>query len=247
MVATQYRPNIEEGDWVEKLIYPVWKSDLESNEEFRDKLLQELAPKLLECDPRRLKVCAVDEHVAEAAPYRMENTCPAMSGVLIIWVNTAVYRQAMEQLIAEHVAAYTGYLVTESEPLLSDSCGVAPGEKTPGMNQLVFLRRPPRLCVEEWLDVWLGSHTQVAIETQSTFGYRQNVIARSLTYAAPHYDAIIEENFPQAAISSRAAFYDADGNEELYRQREKEMVDSCVRFIDFDKIDCIPMSEYIFR
>ncbi len=46
---------------------------------------------------------------------------------------------------------------------------------------------------------------------------------------------------------SRAAFYDADGNEELYRQREKEMVDSCVRFIDFDKIDCIPMSEYILN
>jgi hypothetical protein len=246
-VATEYQLNIEEGHWMEKLIYPVWKSDLQSNEECRDKLLKELAPKLLECDPRRLKICVVDEHVAEAAPYRMENTRPVMSGALMIWVNTSVYRQPLEQLIAEHVARYTGYLVTESEPLVSDSCGAAPGEKTPGMNQLVFLQRPPRLCVEEWLDVWHGSHTQVAIETQSTFGYRQNVIARSLTYAAPHYDAIIEENFPQAAISSRAAFYDAHGNEELYRQREKEMVDSCVRFIDFDKIDCIPMSEYIFK
>jgi hypothetical protein len=232
---------------VEKLVYPVWKSDLQSNDEFRDKLLTELAPKLLDCDLRRLKICVVDEHVAEAAPYRMESTLPAMSGVLMIWVNTSVYRQPLEQHIAGHVARYTGYLVTESEPLVSDGCGAAPGEKTPGMNQLVFLQRPPRLCVEEWLDVWLGSHTQVAIETQSTFGYRQNVVARSLTYAAPHYDAIIEENFPQAAISSRAAFYDADGNEELYRQREKEMVDSCVRFIDFDKIDCIPMSEYIFK
>ena len=232
---------------MEKLIYPVWKSDFQSNEEFRDNLLAELAPKLLDCDPRRLKVCVVDEHVADAAPYRMVNTRPAMSGVLMIWMNTAVYRQPMEQLIAEHVARYTGYLVTESEPLVSDGCGVAPGERTPGMNQLVFLQRPPRLAVEEWLDIWQGSHTRVAIDTQSTFGYRQNVITRPLTYAAPHYDAIIEENFPQAAISSRAAFYDADGNEELYRQREKEMVDSCVRFIDFDKIDCIPMSEYIFR
>ena len=232
---------------MEKLIYPVWKSDGESDEEFRDKLLEKLAPKLLEGDILRLKVCVVDEHVAEAAPYRMENTRPAMSGVIMIWTNSSVYRQALEQLIEEHVARYTGYLVTESEPLVSDSRGAAPGERTPGMNQVVFLQRPPRLCVQEWLDIWHGSHTRIALETQSTFGYRQNVIIRSLTYAAPHYDAMIEENFPQEAISSRAAFYDAVGNEELYQQREKEMIDSCIRFIDFDKIDCIPMSEYIFK
>ncbi len=232
---------------MEKLIYPVWKSDGESNEQFRDKLLQELAPKLLQCELQRLKICVVDEHVAQAAPYRMECTRPAVSAVVMMWLNSSVYRAPLEGAIAACVTRYTGYLVTESEPLVSDSCGVAPGEKTPGMNQVVFLQRPPRLSVEEWLAIWHDSHTQVAIETQSTFGYRQNVIARALTYAAPHYDAIIEENFPAEAITNRAAFYDAVGNEELHQQREKAMIDSCVRFIDFDKIDCIPMSEYILK
>lgn len=232
---------------MEKLVYPVWKSDAESNEEFRDKLLNVLAPELLKSGVRQLKICAVDEHVAGASPYRIENTRPAVSGVLMIWLDSSVYRQPLEQAIEEHVARYTGYLVTESEPLVSDSCGAAPGEKTPGMNQVVFLQRPPRLSEEEWLAIWQDSHTHVALETQSTFGYRQNVIVRSLTYAAPHYDAIIEENFPPEAIGSRAAFYDASDNETLYQQREKEMVDSVVRFIDFDKIDCVPMSEYIIK
>jgi len=55
------------------------------------------------------------------------------------------------------------------------------------MYQVVLLRKPPRLSHEQWLEIWLGSHTQVAIDTQSTFGYRQNVIVRPLTFAAPPY------------------------------------------------------------
>ena len=61
----------------------------------------------------------------------------------------------------------------------------------------------PRLSYEQWLDIWHNSHTRVAIDTQSTFGYRQNVVVRPLTYLAPPIDAIIEENFPPAAMSDR--------------------------------------------
>ena len=232
---------------MEKLIYAVWKTDAESNEHFRDKLLQALAPKLLQCQLSRLKICVVDEHVDQAAPYRIESSPPALSAAIMIWTDSTVFRKPLEDLIAAHVARYAGYLVTESEPLVSDSCGVPLGSKTPGMNQVVFLRRPSRLPVEQWLEIWQGSHTAVAIDTQSTFGYRQNIITRALTDDAPVYDAIVEENFPPEAITSRAAFYDAVGNEDLYQAREKAMIESCMRFIDFDKMDCIPMSEYILR
>ena len=56
----------------------------------------------------------------------------------------------------------------------------------------------------------------------------------------------MEENFPAAAMSSRPAFYDAVGDDALYEQREQEMMASAMRFIDFDEINCIPMSEYNF-
>ena len=76
-------------------------------------------------------------------------------------------------------------------------------------------QRPQRLSQQQWLEIWHGSHTQVAIDTQSTFGYRQNVVARPVTYAAPPFDAIIEENFPAAAMSSQQAFYGVDSDQAL--------------------------------
>ena len=118
------------------------------------------------------------------------------------------------------------------------------GRRLEGMCQIVFLQKPPRLSYEEWITVWQGSHTQVAIDTQSTFGYRQNVIVRALTYAAPHYSAIIEENFPAAAMTSPHAFYDAVGDDARYKANLKAMMDSCARFIDMDRIDVVPTSEY---
>jgi hypothetical protein len=140
-----------------------------------------------------------------------------------------------------------GYLVTESEPIVNTKHVVAVGQRTPGMSQVVFLQKPPRLSYEHWLEIWLGSHTQVAIETQSTFGYRQNVIVRRLTYAAPPYDAIIEENFPEGAMTDRMVFYDSVGDKEKLKERLQRMVESCQRFIDFDKMDCTPTSEYIMK
>ena len=153
----------------------------------------------------------------------------------------------MEDAIQASVSRLAGYLVTESEPIVNTKHVVAEGERTPGMYQVVLLRKPPRLSHEQWLDIWLGSHTQVAIDTQSTFGYRQNVIVRPLTYVAPAYDAIIEELFPAEAMTDPMVFYNAAGDEARRKRHEKAMLESVVRFIDFDKMDRIPMSEYTMK
>jgi hypothetical protein len=73
------------------------------------------------------------------------------------------------------------------------------------------------------------------------------VVVRSLTYAAPHYDAIIEECFPEAAMSSRHVFFDAEGDDARLKKNQQAMADSCARFIDFDKLDACATSEYIFK
>ena len=110
-----------------------------------------------------------------------------------MWVDTAIHHKLLEEVIENAVARMAGYLVTESEPIPNTRHKVSDHERTPGMNQVVLLKVPPRLSFEHWLEIWLGSHTQIGIETQSPFGYRQNVIARPLTYAAPLYDAIVEK------------------------------------------------------
>ncbi|MFC2028232.1 hypothetical protein ACFLU3_06050 [Chloroflexota bacterium] len=85
------------------------------------------------------------------------------------------------------------------------------------------------------------------MDIQSTFGYKQNVIVRPLTYAAPPYDAIVEENFPAEAMTDPQVFFDAVGDDEKRQKHEQEMMESCMRFIDFDKLDRILMSEYVMK
>ncbi len=231
---------------MEKILYPVWKSETLSGDEFRDQLLEQLAPALLALDVRGLRFSVVDSEVDAAAGLRIENARPVMDAMISVWLDSSVYRAPVEEHIAAHCQRFAGYLVTESEPILNTDHPQREGERTYGMAQVVFLQRPRRLSEQQWLEIWHGSHTQVAIDTQSTFGYRQNVIARPVTYAAPPFDAIIEEHFPPEAMSSQHAFYAAEDEATLEKHRQA-MIDSCARFIDFDKIDCVPTSEYVVK
>jgi hypothetical protein len=232
---------------MEKMMYPVWRSDHLSAAEFRDQLTGEMSEKLLSSGVRKLTVSVDDEDVLPAANLRQKNTNPAIDGVISMWVDSANFRKSQEDIIAQYVARYNGYLVTESEPIVNVQHPVAEGKRTYGMNQVVFLKKPSRISYDDWIEVWHNSHGQIAIDTQSTFGYRQNVIVRPLTYAAPSYHAIVEESFPPEAMTSPQAFYDAVGDEQKYQANQKAMIESVVRFIDFDKIDVIPMSEYAVK
>jgi hypothetical protein len=232
---------------MEKMIYAVWKREIDSEAAFRQKLMEKVSRQIIDAGARHLRIGVVDEDVTPAASLRIEATKPPIAGLVSIWADTSVRRRPFEEAIQGSVARMAGYLVTESEPIVNTKHVVADGKRTPGMYQVVLLRKPPRLSYEQWLDIWLGSHTQVAIDTQSTFGYRQNVIVHPLTYAAPPYDAIIEEYFPAEAMTDPMVFYDAVGDEAKRKKHEKTMFDSVARFIDFDKIDRIPMSEYTMK
>lgn len=231
---------------MEKILYPVWKASSLDGDEFRDLLLNRLGPELIAAGVRGLRLSVVDSAVEPAAGLRQANCRPAMDAMLSVWLDSSVFRAPIEALIQARVARMVGYLVTESEPIVNTEHPPAVGQRTHGMAQIVFLQRPRRLSEQQWLEIWHGSHSQVAIDTQSTFGYRQNVIVRPMTYAAPPFDAIIEENFPPEAMTSQLAFYAADNDAQMQANLQA-MIDSCVRFIDFDKIDVIPTSEYVLK
>ena len=232
---------------MEKMIYLLWKHDQDSPADFRQRLLGKVSDQIIKSGARKLRVSVVDDDVAPARPLRLETARPPISGMISIWVDTANSRKPFEEVIDSAVARKAGYLVTESEPIVNTKHVAADGQRVPGMCQVVTIQKPPRLNYDHWLEIWLGSHTQVAIETQSTFGYRQNVVVRRLTYAAPPYDAIVEENFPEGAMTDRMVFYDSVGDKVKCRERFKRMIESCARFIDNDKMDCIPTSEYVMK
>ena len=232
---------------MEKLIYPVWAPEGLGQDKFRDQLLQSLATRLLvEENVRALRIAVVDSAVQPASDKRLQTCQTLPDGLISIWVNNGYTRAGIEDAIAQTVQRFTSYLVTEAEPLVNTEHPNRCGERVHGMCQVVFLQRPERLSEQQWLEVWQGSHTRVAIDTQSTFCYRQNVISRSLCPGQPEFHAVIEENFPPEAMTSDLAFFGATDDQSLNENRSA-LMDSCVRFIDFDKIDVVPMSEYVLK
>ncbi len=233
---------------MEKVIYPVWKPAKLAADGFRESLLKAATAIAGEQGVRGVRAAVADSEVADGTTRRMGATRPLPDGMLSLWLDRAGGRKEAERKLDEVVERYHCYLVTEAEPIVNTAFPAADGERVHGMCHVVFLQRPPRLSEEAWLDIWQNSHTQVAIDTQSTFGYRQNVIVRGLSYAAPPLHAMIEENFPPAAMASDYAFYGVEeGDDDGLKKHSHAMVESCARFIDFDRIDVIPMSEYLIK
>lgn len=136
------------------------------------------------------------------------------------------------------------YLVTESVPMPGPA--IVPGERTVGMANIALLRRPEGLDEREWLQLWHLHHTQVAIDTQSTFGYTQNTVVRAITPDAPRIDAIVEELFPIEAVGSLHAFFGAADDADL-GDRMTKMVASTAAFGANENVDTIPTSRYVLR
>ncbi|WP_157976741.1 EthD domain-containing protein [Parahaliea mediterranea] len=229
---------------MEKLIYPLWaKTD---GDALRETLLNETIPALRACEgTRAVRLTVADSAVASAAPKRIERLPPAPVAVVSLWLDNGGDRAAQEALLAGACERFDCLLVTEAEPIVNRDQPPAADGRVPGWCQVVFLETPPRLSRQQWLDIWQGSHTRVAIDVQANFAYRQNVVVRAFCEGERLPDAMIEEDFPAAAMTSDHAFYGAQDDDELQR-RVGAMMDSCARFIDFDRMDVLPMSEYIF-
>jgi hypothetical protein len=86
----------------------------------------------------------------------------------------------------------------------------------------------------------------VAVKTQSTFGYTQNWVVRSLTPDAPGIAGIVEELFPEEAITDLKAFFGAADDNDL-QNRISQMVASTAAFGANQNIDTVPTSRYVFK
>ena len=90
-------------------------------------------------------------------------------------------------------------------------------------------------------------HTPIAMATQATSGYVQNIVTRPLTADAQRrVDALVEELFPSAGMVDMHAFYGSGGDDQELRDRLDRLMTSVGR-IGFDHdIDLVPGSRYLF-
>ena len=121
---------------------------------------------------------------------------------------------------------------------------VADGVRLDAMAQLALLRRPEHLSREQYLEYWQVHHTPIAIRTQNTSGYVQNVVEEGLTPASPPIAAIVEEHFPMAALHDPHAFYGSRGDDGELERRMTELMASVARFGADEGLDLVPTSRY---
>ncbi len=228
---------------MEKLIITLRRAD--ADEAWCTRLRTDVVADLLELGLPGLSVNVRDDVVRHSL-MTLTTLDPPVVGFVTVWahqsygdaVTVAINRLSSE---ADRAAAY---LVTESVPLPPPV--TAAGARTDGFANVALLRRPADLDDATWRRRWHIDHTQVAIDTQSTFGYTQNAVVRALTPAAPVIDAIVEELFPETALTDLHAFFGAADDDELSRRMEA-MVASTSAFGANRDVDTVPTSRYVYR
>jgi hypothetical protein len=111
---------------------------------------------------------------------------------------------------------------------------------------VAVIRKPAELSQEEWMHRWMVDHTPIAIRTQATFGYIQNVAGDPVTPDAPYVSAFVEELFPSASIDDIHAFYGSGGSDEELNRRLTELMASVARIGADHDIDLVPTSRYLY-
>jgi len=227
---------------MEKIVFKLWRSDSDSLEKFKKSLLVDL-PKTLESLISELQINIVDEDVNEAAALAQINYSQNPDAIVFTKVASQYHSENIISILQSFATKVEGFIVSESI-ILQDDSKDHQGKRSEGFSQVVFLEKPLEMTEFDWFDHWTHHHTKIAIETQSNFTYIQNTVVRPLQKDSPNFIAVIEECFPSEAMSNPSIFYNAENDSELLLKNTELMMDSCSRFIDFQKIEVIPTSRY---
>jgi len=215
-------------------MYAAWGDDL--TDRLRDEQLHE---RLAAAGVRRLQLNLDDSDVAPAM--RIATGPDHIGAIVSVWADadpevTAALASATERL--------AGWEVDERLPI--------PPPESPhrvrmdALANVAVLKKPDDLDRDEWLHRWLVDHTPIAIATQASFGYVQNIVIRELTDPPRRVDALVEELFPSAGMVDMHAFYGSGGDDAELNDRLTKLMASVAR-IGFDHdIDLVPGSRYVY-
>jgi hypothetical protein len=228
---------------VEKVILTL--RGVEADDAWCARLRAQVAADLLDIGLQGLAINVSDAEVRDSL-MTLTTMDPPVAAFVSVWTQQSYGEQVRNAttLLERECDTVAAYLVTESVPVPPPH--TVPGQRTPGLANVALLRRPAHLDEATWLARWHIDHTPVAIETQSTFGYTQNAVVRTLTPGAPTISAIVEELFPSEAMSDLHAFFGAADDDDL-RDRMERMVASTAAFGANENVDTVPTSRYVYR
>jgi hypothetical protein len=228
---------------MQKLIYVLWNTREDADDDFNGRLLGPLRAQLQSAGALRLQISVVDAAVSGGPQHVVRSTRPSPSACVSFWIHSVHHRVALEQAIASASHRLAGYAVAEST-VKPNPVAAVDGQRTEGYSHFAMLKRPPRLTHEAWWEIWQRDQTRIGLETLGFFYYCQNIVTERLTYMAPEWDAIVEECYPWAALGDPIVFFNGSGSEETYRRNRERIMANSRKMCDFDKLDVILMSQY---
>lgn len=196
----------------------------------------------------RLQVNVDDAHVAPAM--RIPSSDEPIGAIVSVWTSgPADVVTAALTAVSDRIA---GWEVEERRPI--DPPETWDGSRCEGLANVAVLRRPDELTQEEWLHRWLVDHTPIAIATQATFGYLQNVVVAPVTADARSFaesfagpvSALVEELFPIEGMTDMHAFYGSGGDDAVLTERLTTLMASVARIGADRDLDLVPTSRYLY-
>ena len=183
-------------------------------------------------------------------------TCDAHSDQAAMWTRNPTGKLTSGRLALEFSDAHIDWqrAVDVAARLVGDVhwCSGAPPLPPPrrtqetfsGTMQLCCFERREGLSDEALEQIWFQEHVQVALDTQNTLGYRQNLVLRS---SHDPLDGIVEEHFSIEAASSLTAFF-ANGDDEVKMMSNIHVLtESSERLLDLERSSVIHMTENRLR
>lgn len=189
---------------------------------------------------------AVNLDDADVAPALRFGPAEPITAMVSAWLE-APDPSAVVAAVAEAAGEPELHAYRVTEKVRLDPHPVADGTRLDALAQVALLRRPDHMSRDDYLEYWQVHHTPIAIRTQNTSGYIQNIVEEALTPDSPDVAAIVEEHFPMAALTDPHAFYGSDGDDAELNRRMAELMASVARFGADQGLDLVPTSRYVWR
>ncbi len=228
---------------MEKLIYIAWKREGEANVDLRKRWIDETAPAILDAGVRSLTINVSDlvDRLGERG-FLVMGEGRSIAAEISLWLDCIDDRAPVEEVLRPASGRLAGYLVTESVPQPCVDRDWPDGERSPGVTHFTAFPKPERVSEEAFYAAWHGVHTPLSFELHPRrWLYVRNTVARALTFGAPPYRAIVEERF--RTIEDYTDPKRLFGSKEVVDRMMAELAD----FADVERMDSVPMSEYILR
>ncbi len=158
-------------------------------------------------------------------------------------------QEKLHALMDELFYDYAAFEVDNSIPLDSGFPYVS-GEMLPGLVSVSFFEAPKEMSRENFKQYWFCSHTPFALDIHPLWSYERNHVNKQLV--APKrvegqlsFDAIVPLHLQHDSDIEFSRFFAADGNSPL--KNALRIQSDVERFIDMDKIQTVPMRQFIYN